>query len=95
MDLACELGTSADTLARTFTEGEFADWQLYARKRMLPQRRLELYLAQIAQMVAAHCGRVKDTKLTDYLFDPEPDDDAEPSADDEAAFFGFNPTSKG
>lgn len=75
------------------TEREFGDWQIYASRRMLPWRRIELQLAQLSQIVAATMGGVKNSKLSDYLFDPE--DDAEPSAEDEAEFFDFKPHRKG
>jgi hypothetical protein len=76
------------------SESEFFDWQLYAQKRMLPQRRLELYLAQIAMMVAVHAGRMANAKLADFMFDPQPatdQDDGEASVEEAAAFFGFKP----
>lgn|GEM_PF-2463281 len=73
-------------------ESEFRDWQRYAARRMLPARRVELYLAQIALLIDTRLGSAKDVTLSDYLFDPvEPDDDDEPTADEEAAFFAFNP----
>lgn len=99
MDLAAQLGVTADGLARTMTETEFVEWQHYANKRMLPQRRLELYLAQIAMLIAAHMGGVKNAKLSDYMFDPSSDDidddgTGEASVEEAAAFFGFNPRNK-
>lgn len=78
------------------SESELTEWAAFANQRMLPQRRLELYLAQIAMMVAVHAGGVKNAKLTDYMFDPvsEADDD-EASVEEAVAFFGFNPINKG
>lgn len=91
MDLALALGLPGHhALARRMTEGEFVEWQEYASKRMLPQRRIELYLAQIAYYVARLDG-VRNRGIEDYLFDPETDTVAEPTVEDEIAFFGFNP----
>lgn len=97
MDLAAQLGTTASGLSRGMTERELGDWTLYAKRRMLPQRRLELYLAQIAMMVGVCMSGRKDAKLSDYLFDPPEDDhgdDEEPDADEVRAAFGFNPVKK-
>jgi hypothetical protein len=69
-------------------EWQFQQWQHYAARRMLPQRRLELYLAQIAMWSAKAAG-VQNDQLTDFLFDP-----VEDSADDAAVFFKFNPRPK-
>ena len=72
------------------SEPEFQAWQIYAARRMLPQRRMELYLAQIAMLIARTMGGAKDVDITDFLFDPaEPD--VEPTAEEEAAFFDFKP----
>jgi hypothetical protein len=75
------------------SEPEFQAWQVYAARRMLPQRRMEMYLAQIAMLIAATMGGVKNAELSDYLFDPaEPEH--EPTAEEEAAFFEFKPRAK-
>ena len=70
------------------TEGEFREMQQYAAKRMLPRRRIELYLAQLALVTARGAG-AKEVTLDDFLFDP-----SEPEEVDAAAFFGFNPRQK-
>jgi len=94
MDLAVALGQPAASLARNLTEGEFQDWQAYAARRMLPQRRLELYLAQIALLIATTMGGAKNKKLSDFLFDPVDPGSDEPTAEDEAAFFDFKPRNR-
>jgi hypothetical protein len=92
LDLAATLGTSADELARTLTETELSDWQAYAHRRMLPQRRLELYLAQIAMLIAKTMGGAQNVRLTDFMFDPAgPDIADEMTAEEEAEAFGFRP----
>lgn len=89
MDLAIALGQPGHhALARRMTEAEFVEWQHYASKRMLPQRRMELYLAQIAYHIDRLNG-ARNRTLQDYLFDPV--DDREPTAEDEIEFFGFAP----
>lgn len=67
MDLALELGMTLHQLKRTLPASELADWYAYARKKLLPTRRIEHYLAQIAQMFAGG-------SLSDYLLidPPEP-----------------------
>lgn len=62
MDLALELHMTVEQLKASMTEGEFVMWQHYARKKMLPARRHELYMAQVAQVTAG--GR-----LDAFLFD--------------------------
>ena len=58
MDLALELHMTVAELKQSMTEGEFVLWQHYARKKMLPARRLEMYLAQVAQVTAG--GSLRD-----------------------------------
>lgn len=89
MDLALELGQTAGGLSRSMTESELGEWQRYAGRRMLPTRRLELYLAQIALFVVKAAGGGKNATLSDFLFDATADEEAdELDADDVAAFFG-------
>jgi hypothetical protein len=94
MDLALHLGMTSAGLGRAMTERELGQWRAYAAKRMLPMRRVELYLAQIALLVVKTMGGQADAKLSDYLFDPEPEaeeldlGDENIDADDIAAFFG-------
>lgn len=52
MDLALELGMTVGDLKRRMTVAELAEWYAYARKKLLPTRRIEHYLAQIAQVQA-------------------------------------------
>lgn len=86
------MGQPVGALSRTMGEAEFKGWQVYAARRMLPQRRLEIYLAQIAMLIAVSNG-AKDVDITDFLFDPaEPE--SEPTAEEEAAFFDFKPRKK-
>lgn len=56
---------------------------------MLPQRRLELYLAQIAFVIVKTAGN-KDVTFKDFMFDHE----EEPSEEDVREFFGFKPREK-
>lgn len=68
MDLSLALGRPIGDMP----EREFVRWQRYARRRMLPQRRIELYLAQIALLIARTMGG-SDADLSDFLFDPKPE----------------------
>lgn len=67
------------------TEREFWQWGQYAGKRMLPTRRVEMYLAQIALVIARTMGNAKDAKLSDFMFDA-PEEESDP--------FGFDPQGK-
>ena len=59
---------------------------------MLPQRRLELYLAQIAMLIAKTMGGAQNVRLTDFMFDPAgPDIADEMTPEEEAEAFGFRP----
>ncbi len=80
----------ATALARVMTEREFRGWQQYAARRMLPTRRLEFYLAQIALLIAKTMGNQPETTLADFLFDP----DASPEDDDMEEAFGFSPRNR-
>lgn len=93
MDLALHLGTTVAGLKRSMSEGEFRDWQRYAGSNMLPLRRIELMLAQLARFVhVGMCGGDKNAKLADYLFEPvdamAEEGDGEITAEDVAAQFG-------
>jgi len=70
MDMALELGLPADSLARTMTLQELLQWQTYARRRLLPSRRIEFYLAQIAQLIAITMGGASKAKLADFMLQP-------------------------
>lgn len=68
MDLALELGGPSELLARSLTEREFQRWQEFAQNRLLPTRRLEFYLAQIAMLIAVTMGGKKNVRLEDFMF---------------------------
>lgn len=62
-------------MSRCMSEREFRDWQRYAQKKMLPTRRIELYMAQIALVLSRTVGNSHDAQLSDFLFDlPEAPD---------------------
>lgn len=91
MDLALSLGKTVEELDTNLTVVEFNLWQRYAAARMLPWRRMELYLAQIALKIVQVMGGGSDVSLSDYLFDLE--EEGEP-VEDAAAAFGFAPRKK-
>lgn len=82
-------------LARSMPEREFVAWQQYAASRMLPARRVEMYLAQIALLIASANG-ASGKSLADFMFDPPPAEPDEAGDDFEAAaeFFSFRPRAK-
>lgn len=76
MDLALELGMTVGELRARMTVQEFAGWLVYARRRLLPTRRIEHYLAQLAQIAVGH-----GSKLGDFLLArDEPADPVKPEA---------------
>lgn len=86
MELSLALGRPIGMMP----EREFARWRRYASRRGLPMRRLEIYLAQIAMLIAQTMGGSTAT-LRDFLFDAEP----EPEQIDVKALqeaFGYKPS---
>lgn len=64
MDLALELGMTVAQLRASMLEGELTQWQRYANKKLLPTRRMEFYLARVAQSMGGG-------KLADYMLDTQ------------------------
>lgn len=56
------------TLQQTMPEADFLLYAAYAAKRMLPSRRLEVYLAQLTAVFAQTNGG--QAKTSDFLLDP-------------------------
>lgn len=96
IDLSFELGRPLHELAATMPENDIRLYQHYAQRRNLPQRRLELLLAQVALSLFQVNG-AKEVSLADFLFDPPEDFDDPESLDPEIASqsaadaFGFKP----
>jgi hypothetical protein len=94
MDLALAFGR-ADVAAfkRSLTERDLGLWQKYAEQRMLPLRRLELYLARLTLSTArgpvTEPGELKDY-LFEYLFEREEITD-EPDIDAMREAMGWGP----
>lgn len=100
MELALNFGMPAESLARAMTEREFIRWQHFAARRLLPLRRIELGLAQIAQLIDRTMGGAPpEFTLKDYLFSEHEDDDPinDPDDAEEAMIdaFGFKPRGGG
>jgi hypothetical protein len=96
MELALALGQSQELLASTMTEREFRAWGRYAERWGLPARRIEMYLAQIAWVVARTMGGAQEVALRDFLFEPqepptEEEEEVEDSAEEARRDFQFNP----
>ncbi len=70
MDLALALGMTVGDLLERTSDRELDGWVAYAKKRGLPQRRQELYLAQVAKVQGGG-------KIDAYLLRPAGNDDAE------------------
>lgn len=65
MDLALELGfPTVEAMRCQMSEHELGRWYAYARKRMLPGRRRELQLANIARLTAGSDA------IAPFIFDP-------------------------
>lgn len=85
-------------LAARMTEREFQGWVAYAKRKSLPQRRIELMLANLTRVIDVSMGGRKDNPgLDEYLFDPPADAapgkpiEAEAAVEDAREFFGFRP----
>lgn len=90
MDLALESGWSQEMIG-AMTETDFIRWQKYAATRRFPTRRLELYLAQIAMVVAKAMGG-STAKLEDFLIELSPPDEGDgDNLEDAKEAFGFKP----
>lgn len=63
----------------------------YANTIGTPQRRLELYLAQIAMLIAQTMGGVKTAKLADFLFEAK---DERTDLESLKEQIGFNPVNR-
>lgn len=73
----------------SMTERSLRLYQAYGEQRGFPSRRIELYLAQLAMLIAQTMGGAKNVKLADFLFEPQKE-----SADDLDALkqeIGFSP----
>lgn len=86
-------------MSRRLTEREFGLLWQDSLERRLPQRRLEILLAQIAMHIDLSSGAKERASLSEYLaaIDPpaEPVDEPEvPDVDEQRAVFGFNPINK-
>lgn len=82
-ELALNLGMTYAHLARAMTERELRQWQKYRMQCLLPSERQELYLAQIAQVIAGSMGGVRNAKLSDYLIELRTEgEDEEQGAED-------------
>jgi hypothetical protein len=62
---------------------ELREWQTYAHRRLLPSRRLEFYLAQIALLIAKTMGGATKATLMDFLIQPARNSEP-PDVDDDA-----------
>jgi hypothetical protein len=76
MDLALELGMTVAQLKTSMLARELHAWEVYAARKMLPARRRDVYLAQVAQAMAGG-------KLVDWLLDPS--DEPPPLTSNEGA----------
>lgn len=76
---------------------DLALYQAYTIKRGFPGRRIELLIAQISQLIAKTMGGAKNTKLSDFLFDPLPEvvEATKMTVEEIRAMHGFNPIKRG
>lgn len=97
MELALNLGMTSETMLRAMSEREFVSWQRYADAHMLPLKRIEVYLAQIALMIvktmSSSAGRLT---LDDFLLKRQVEESNEGKDRVQVAreAFGFKPRAK-
>jgi hypothetical protein len=70
MDLALEFGMPVSQLMKSMKESELRRWEVYAGTYMLPARRMQVQLAQVAMLIVKTNGGGAELTLKDYLFDP-------------------------
>jgi hypothetical protein len=90
--LSFALGLPLDAL-RDMSADDLALYQKFTAKRGFPGRRIELLLAQVSQLIAQTMGGAKNTKLSDFLFDPAPaiDDATSMTVEEIRSLHGFKP----
>lgn len=97
MELALALGgMTVEELEERMTERELHGWMHFMSRRRWPMRRFEMYLAQIAHVVASTMGVNKTLTVQDFIYsdrDPEAES-AAAHADGAAQAFGFAPKLK-
>jgi hypothetical protein len=93
--LSFALGLPLDVL-RDMSADDLALYQQYTSKRGFPGRKVELLLAQVSQIMAQTMGGAKNTKLSDFLFDPAPEleEPKEMTVEEIRALHGFKPRKK-
>ena len=84
------------SVLRDMSADDLALYQRYTMKRGFPGRKVELLLAQVSQIMAQTMGGAKNTKLSDFLFDPvpEPEDMPVMTVEEIRALHGFKPRKK-
>ncbi len=95
IDLSFSLGVPLDVL-RDMSASDLTLYQQFTAKRGFPGRRVELLLAQLGQIMAQTMGGAKNTKLSDFLFDPQPEPEEMPvmTIEEIRALHGFSPKKK-
>jgi hypothetical protein len=97
MELALNLGMTSETMQRAMSEREFVSWQRYAAAHMLPLRRIEVYLAQIAMMIVkTMSSSAGSLTLGDFLLKPQEEvsDENKDRIQVAREAFGFKPRPK-
>jgi hypothetical protein len=96
LDLSFDLGVPLHWL-RSMPLPDLQLYRRYTERRGFPGRRIELLLAQVALVLAQVNGN-REARLTHFLFDPPPDDEAEETdlspdeaAEQVAALMGYRP----
>ena len=97
MELALALGGgTVEELEQRMTERELNGWIRFMHRRRWPMRRMEMYLAQIAHVVASTMGGNKTLTVQDFIYpdrDLEEESAVTPAAETAQAF-GFAPKLK-
>jgi C4-dicarboxylate transporter len=92
MELELALGRDVGAMP----ERDFRRWIKYSNRKALPLRRLELYLAQIAMLIAHTMGG-SEAPLASFLFDPKAADEpvTKVAMQELKQAFGFAPRRRG
>lgn len=98
MDLALQFGIPLEELRERLTERELRQWVIYARQRVMPQHRIESYLAKLGWVIArVFSSKDADIGIEDFVIDfdgREPSSDELPDLEATMEAFQFKPRNR-
>ena len=74
MELALNLGMTADVMLQSMTAAELDHWATHAQRYLLPHKRVEIMLAQVCSLIAKTRGGAKEVTVRDFMLQIPSDD---------------------